>query len=624
MYLAQALAIVGGVKTTGAVAECLREQGLVAKARKQFPAATAALEESVRLCEQIKSPHHLWESLYRLAQCYAAQGALAKAEPAFRRAIAVVEELKGRVAGGEGARETFLRSKIQVYEEMAELLGRLNAQEKDPAVRRRRAEEALKYVALARFQILQQSARAVTDTGNAGLDKALERVDQALLRQSQLEEEKQKAITEGNTEKAERLDKVLATNEEQLAQGYADIKAIDPDLDARLKFDPRRLGERVAGLPERAVLVVFFPGKDALHIWVYNRDGIKEWRQRRVPREEIYALVKEYRNGIQEVIEHVQRRERIGLGFGPEAEANTANAEWYRRNIAGMRGALSKLYGHLIAPIEGDIKDADPVLILPYGQLCYLPFECLVKEDAGGFSFLGQTKRLVYFTSEEHVRETLEGMEDEATTGEDVWVAFADPRGRLGSSLEEAKQIAQFFDKNEVHSKDSGTAHKDEVMQLRPDCTILHFATHGFLNGAKPSQTFLELDSPPGDGMLAQSEIWPRLKNQALAFKKHKVRLVTLSACETARAQDSPESEVLGMPDAFTLAGAPSVVASLWSVYTYTTTDLMIEFYRSITKGKMEKAASLQRAKRSLLESGKGRYAHPFFWAPFLLFGDWR
>jgi CHAT domain-containing protein len=221
-------------------------------------------------------------------------------------------------------------------------------------------------------------------------------------------------------------------------------------------------------------------------------------------------------------------------------------------------------------------------------------------------------------------------------------VAFADPRGRLGSAMEEAQEIAALFSTSEVHSKQAGNATKAEVYGLRPDCTILHFATHGWLNSGNPNQTFLEMGIPAGgaktmelkvgdvtitlesDGALTQLEIYPRLRKLVQSFRQKRLRLVTLSACETARAQETPEAEVLGLTDAFALAGASAILASQWSVETYSTTDLMIEFYRLFTKEKRAKADALFRAKQTLLLNTDGRYSHPYFWAPFVLYGDWR
>ena len=123
---------------------------------------------------------------------------------------------------------------------------------------------------------------------------------------------------------------------------------------------------------------------------------------------------------------------------------------------------------------------------------------------------------------------------------------------------------------------------------------------------------------------MTQLEIYPRLRRFVKSFRTRKIRLVTLSACETALAQGSPEAEVLGMPDAFALAGAASVLASQWSVETYSTTDLMIAFYERLIKDKQTKADALFHARQTLTADPTGRYAHPFYWAAFVLYGDWR
>jgi len=70
----------------------------------------------------------------------------------------------------------------------------------------------------------------------------------------------------------------------------------------------------------------------------------------------------------------------------------------------------------------------------------------------------------------------------------------------------------------------------------------------------------------------------------------------------------------------FLYAGAPSVVVSLWSVYAPSAQELMLEFYKLLKKGK-DKATALQEAQIEVME--KDEYAHPYFWAPFILVGDW-
>jgi len=61
------------------------------------------------------------------------------------------------------------------------------------------------------------------------------------------------------------------------------------------------------------------------------------------------------------------------------------------------------------------------------------------------------------------------------------------------------------------------------------------------------------------------------------------------------------------------------VVVSLWSVADRSTAELMVRFYRQMDRGS-NKAEALRQAKLAMIESG--RYAHPFYWAPFILVGE--
>ena len=100
--------------------------------------------------------------------------------------------------------------------------------------------------------------------------------------------------------------------------------------------------------------------------------------------------------------------------------------------------------------------------------------------------------------------------------------------------------------------------------------------------------------------------------------------LVTLSACDTALGSgyfaDVPAGEdFVGLTRAFLFAGTPSVLASLWEVNDQSTAELMQGFYRHLAQ--TDKATALAMAQREMRQRG-GRFAHPNFWAPFVLVGS--
>ena len=96
--------------------------------------------------------------------------------------------------------------------------------------------------------------------------------------------------------------------------------------------------------------------------------------------------------------------------------------------------------------------------------------------------------------------------------------------------------------------------------------------------------------------------------------------LVTLSACQTGLGKVSKGEGIIGLTRALLYAGSNNLLVSLWSVADRSTSDLMINFYNSLLKNKAEDyAAALRESKMKLIADS--RYAHPYYWAPFILIG---
>jgi len=82
----------------------------------------------------------------------------------------------------------------------------------------------------------------------------------------------------------------------------------------------------------------------------------------------------------------------------------------------------------------------------------------------------------------------------------------------------------------------------------------------------------------------------------------------------------SSGDEMVGLARAFIYAGTPSVLASLWKVDDYYTEKLMVSFYRALKN--TDKIEALHVARKEMMEKYGKR--HPFYWAPFVLIGDFR
>jgi CHAT domain-containing protein len=117
----------------------------------------------------------------------------------------------------------------------------------------------------------------------------------------------------------------------------------------------------------------------------------------------------------------------------------------------------------------------------------------------------------------------------------------------------------------------------------------------------------------PRDGFLRAHEIY-NLKLSA--------DLVVLSACQTALGKEIKGEGLLGLTRGFMYAGAPRVVASLWDVKDEATAELMKRFYRAMFKENLSPAAALRAAQVSMWK--EKRWVPPYYWAAFVMQGEWR
>jgi tetratricopeptide (TPR) repeat protein len=150
------------------------------------------------------------------------------------------------------------------------------------------------------------------------------------------------------------------------------------------------------------------------------------------------------------------------------------------------------------------------------------------------------------------------------------------------------------------------------------DFRIVHFATHGLINGERPELSALVLslvdeEGRDQDGLLRLSEIY----NLRLPTE-----LVVLSACQTALGKEIRGEGLVGLTRGFMHAGAARVVASLWPVDDLATAELMTRFYRGMLKEGRPAAAALRAAQLEMSRSS--RWRAPYYWAGFVVQGDWR
>ena len=148
---------------------------------------------------------------------------------------------------------------------------------------------------------------------------------------------------------------------------------------------------------------------------------------------------------------------------------------------------------------------------------------------------------------------------------------------------------------------------------------IIHFATHGIVNFEHPELSGIVLSliderGQPQDGFLRLHDIY----NLNLPAE-----LVVLSACETGIGKQIKGEGLMALTRGFMYAGASRVVASLWKVNDRATAELMAEFYLQMFTHGRKPAAALREAQRKLSQDRRWRRS-PYYWAAFVLQGEWK
>jgi CHAT domain-containing protein/tetratricopeptide (TPR) repeat protein len=158
------------------------------------------------------------------------------------------------------------------------------------------------------------------------------------------------------------------------------------------------------------------------------------------------------------------------------------------------------------------------------------------------------------------------------------------------------------------------TAMSPRLSQYR----IVHFATHGIVDSQRPELSGLVLSTVeengrPQDGYLRLHDIY----NLNLPTE-----LAVLSACETGVGQQVKGEGLIALTRGFMYAGARRVVASLWKVNDAATAELMAQFYKEMFVDGLKPAAALRSAQMSI--SHHKPWQAPYYWAGFVLQGEWR
>ena len=191
--------------------------------------------------------------------------------------------------------------------------------------------------------------------------------------------------------------------------------------------------------------------------------------------------------------------------------------------------------------------------------------------------------------------------------------------GRLPFSRDEAKSIlAMVPARSRMRALDFQASLSNALDPQLSEYRIVHFATHGLLNSEHPELSGIILSlvdeaGRPQEGFLQLHEIY----NLNLPAD-----LVVLSACQTGLGKEIKGEGLVGLTRGFMYAGAARVTASLWKVDDVATAELMRGFYRGMLAEGLPPASALRAAQVNMWR--QKRWRSPYYWAAFVLQGEWK
>lgn len=300
---------------------------------------------------------------------------------------------------------------------------------------------------------------------------------------------------------------------------------------------------------------------------------------------------------------------RVNLDLAAQASGASDRAQAFAGLQENSLGLLQRLYDLLLKPVAGVLKNAEHLIVVPYGMLHYLPFHCLFD----GVQYLTERLDVSYLPSASLLdicRQRGQRVHAQGGHLRNSLVLGLSDGGRLKFAIQEAQAVARLLGAPCALNEAATTS---LLWQYGPYSPIVHIAAHGLFRLDAPNFSHIRL----ADQQLSTIE--------AFNLDLSSCSLVTLSACETGRAVVGGVDEVIGLGRGFLYAGAASLLPTLWKVDDASSAELMETFYLALL-GEFSKVAALAGAQRAFLARARTSVrpyrVHPYFWAAFHLIGD--
>ncbi len=263
--------------------------------------------------------------------------------------------------------------------------------------------------------------------------------------------------------------------------------------------------------------------------------------------------------------------------------------------------ASMELYRSLFKPLESYITNNN-LIIIPHSVLHHLPFAALMNEKNNQYIIEN------YAISVAPSASTLKYISLKQNQNDRRILGLGNVRK---NAREEVNMVVDFYNSSPLTGK---SATEKQVFERGNVVDILHISTIAKTIPGHPLFNYLELSSDNEyDGRLSIYEIYDlNLAN---------INLVVLSASNTGIGMVTPSDDIISFDRAFLSAGSPAVVSTLWDVDDTASENLMKSFYQNL-QNRVSTAEALRQAQNDMIKMET--YNHPYFWAAYVLTGDYK
>jgi CHAT domain-containing protein len=288
-----------------------------------------------------------------------------------------------------------------------------------------------------------------------------------------------------------------------------------------------------------------------------------------------------------------------------------------RNNSALLQAQGRKLYRQWIAPVKDFIADKKSLMIIPDGELNYLPFEVLPVDS-------GEPLLKRYNISYNYSCAILQNSQNSTPARNEARLSMApfseEPSERsrftgfvrLRSSGDEAQVVGGTVLTGHLATKQS-------FLELAGKYNIIHLATHAAANDADPKQSYISFYPTQPDSALSYQLFEPEIYNLKLSNAK----LVVLSACESGAGRLIKGEGVMSLSRAFSYAGCPNIIPAMWKADDAATAYISAKLHHYIAEG-FTLSHALQQAKIDYLgdDAISPAKKQPGYWANMRLIGN--